>query len=80
MKIADAAIDSEKFRLSDYWLSGCLSDVQATSPLNMNIFDIINGTSANLTSELAIRVIAVSAVYMAAAFVFGIIIFRRQEI
>lgn len=80
LKIADAAIDSEKFRLSDYWLSGCLSDVQATSPLNMNIFDIINGTSANLTSELAIRVIAVSAVYMAAAFVFGIIIFRRQEI
>ena len=46
----------------------------------MNIFDIINGTSANLTSELAIRVIAVSAIYMAAAFVFGIIIFRRQEI
>lgn len=80
LSVADAAIDSEKIKLTDYWLSGCLSSVQATSPLNVDFFAIISGTPNYLTSELAVRVIIVSAVYIALSFVLGTLAFRKQEI
>ena len=80
LSVFDLALDNDKFKLAHYWISGSLSEIQATSPFNANIFDLINRTSTTLTSEITARAIIVSVVYIVSAFLLGNVIFRKQEI
>ena len=80
LTIIDSSLDNEKFKIAHYWISGSLSEVQATSPFNINVIDIINGTSTTLTTEIAVRAATVSVVYIVLAFLLGNVIFRKQEI
>ncbi len=80
LTVTDSVIDNDRFKLAHYWISGSLSEVQATSPSDMNIFDILNGSSNVLTSEIAIRAVAVAVVYLVLAYLLGNLFFRRQEI
>ena len=79
LSVADSLIDSKKFKISEYWLSGCLSAIQATSPLSTDVFALMQGRPS-LGATLIVRTVIVSVAYIVLSFVLGNLAFRKQEI
>lgn len=79
LSVADSLIGSKKFKISEYWLSGCLSAIQATSPLSTDVFALMQGRPS-LGATLIVRTVIVSVAYIVLSFVLGNLAFRKQEI